>query len=231
MDNTRLGLITSYNNVNDYKSHVEVEIQAEKNAWSESGTMNELNFDEIYATYERHVYNYVLHMVKDAQLAGDLAQEIFLKIYKSLDSFQGRAKLSTWIYKIATNAYLDYFRTSGHKKEKVTKLLEDNLDEINRQEEINRVLSIDEQVVKQEMNACIHGFLDQLPDDYRAVIVLHDLQGVKNQEIADILGCSLETVKIRLHRARNKLRTVLASNCTFYRDSNDVFCCDRKETK
>jgi len=63
------------------------------------------------------------------------------------------------------------------------------------------------------------------------VIVLHDLQAVKNQEIADILSCSLETVKNRLHRARNKFRTVLASNCNFYRDPNDVFSCDRKEKK
>jgi RNA polymerase sigma-70 factor (ECF subfamily) len=193
--------------------------------------MENLNFEEIYSTYEKPVYNYVLHMVKDAQLASDLAQEIFLKVYKNLETYQGKAKLSTWIYKIATNAYLDYFRTSAHKKEKVTKLLDDNLNENNKLEEIKRVLSIDEQVVKQEMNVCIQEFLERLPGEYRAVIVLHDLQGVKNREIADILSCSLDTVKIRLHRARNKLRTVLASNCNFYRDPNDVFCCDRKETK
>jgi RNA polymerase sigma-70 factor (ECF subfamily) len=106
---------------------------------------------------------------------------------------------------------LDYFRTSAHKKEKVTRLLDNNLDENKKLEEIKRVISIDEQVVKLEMNACIQEFLDRLPEEYRAVIVLHDLQGVKNREIADILSCSLETVKIRLHRARNKFRTVLAS--------------------
>lgn len=193
--------------------------------------MEKLDFEEIYTTYERPVYNYVLHMVKDVQTASDLVQEIFLKIYKNLESFRGSAKLSTWIYRIATNAYLDYFRGAAHRIKKETKLLDDNFDENKKLEEIKRVLSIDERVVKKEMNFCIHEFLDKLPGEYRAVVVLHDLQGIKNQEIADILSCSLDTVKIRLHRARNKLRTILASNCNFYRDSNDVFCCDRKETK
>ena len=193
--------------------------------------MKDLNFENIYATYEKPVYNYVLRMVKDSQLASDLIQDIFIKIYQNLESYRGDAKLSTWIYKIATNAYLDYFRTAVHKKEKVTEALDDNSDEKKKLEEVKRVLSIDEQVVKLEMNSCIREFLDKLPEEYRAVIVLHDLQAVKNQEIADILSCSLETVKIRLHRARNKFRTVLASNCNFYRDPNDVFSCDRKEKK
>ena len=61
------------------------------------------------------------------------------------------------------------------------------------------------------------------------MIVLHDLQDLKNREIADILNCSLETVKIRLHRARKKFRSVLADNCDFYRDTNDILSCLRKE--
>jgi RNA polymerase sigma-70 factor (ECF subfamily) len=79
------------------------------------------------------------------------------------------------------------------------------------------------------MNTCIQRFLNDLPEDYRAVIVLHDLQGLKNKEITKILNCSLETVKIRLHRARKKFRTVLADNCDFYRDTNDILGCLRKE--
>ncbi len=63
------------------------------------------------------------------------------------------------------------------------------------------------------------------------MIVLHDLQGLKNREIADIVQCSLETVKIRLHRARKKLRAVLAANCEFYRDECNVLSCDRKSTE
>jgi RNA polymerase sigma-70 factor (ECF subfamily) len=193
--------------------------------------MEKLDFEEIYATNETPVYNYILRMVKDSQLAKDLTQDIFIKIHQNLEKFQGKAKLSTWIYKIATNAYLDYFRTAAHKKETVTEPLNDSMDETKKLEEVKKVLSIDDQLVKLEMNSCIREFLDRLPEEYRAVIILHDLQGVKNREISDILSCSLDTVKIRLHRARNKFRTVLASNCTFYRDPNDVLSCDRKEKK
>lgn len=67
--------------------------------------MKKLSFEEIYATYEKPVYNYVLRMVKDTQLASDLIQDIFIKIYQNLESYRGEAKLSTWIYKIATTAW------------------------------------------------------------------------------------------------------------------------------
>jgi RNA polymerase sigma-70 factor (ECF subfamily) len=106
--------------------------------------MKKLHFEEVYTTFEKPVYNYVLRMVKDAQLASDLVQEIFIKIYKNLESYKGNAKLSTWIYKIATNTYLDHFRTAVHKKDKVTEPLNDNLDEKKKLEDVSRVLSIDE---------------------------------------------------------------------------------------
>jgi len=77
--------------------------------------------------------------------------------------------------------------------------------------------------------SAIQRFLDDLPEDYRSVIVLHDLQDLKNREVADILNCTIETVKIRLHRARKKFRTVLAENCDFYRDTKDILSCLRKE--
>ena len=85
-------------------------------------------------------------------------------------------------------------------------------------------------MIKNEMGECIRDFVDRLFEEYRTVIVLHDLQGLKNREIAEIMDCSLETVKIRLHRARKKLKTVLASNCEFYRDDSGILCCDKKES-
>jgi RNA polymerase sigma-70 factor (ECF subfamily) len=168
-------------------------------------------------------------MVKNEQLAEDLTQDTFIKIYHNLANFHGDAKVSTWIYKIASNTYLDYFRTADHKREKKT-------DYFNENEEISveakeKILLIDEQMVESELNSCVHDYVNNLPEDYRAVIVLHDLQGFKNREIADILDCSLETVKIRLHRARKKFRTTCATNCDLYRDSNDVLCCEKKEDK
>jgi RNA polymerase sigma-70 factor, ECF subfamily len=187
-----------------------------------------ITFTDIYEKHEKPVYNYVLRMVRDQEAAKDLTQDIFIKVYHKLTSFKGDAQISSWLYRIATNAYVDYLRTKGYRQSTVTDPFEENEDKDSDNKIVKKVLSIEDQFVKSNMNACIKGFLDNLPEDYRAVIVLHDLQGFKNREIADILNCSLGTVKIRLHRARNKFRGVLASNCDFYRNSDSMLSCDRK---
>jgi len=191
--------------------------------------MENLGFENIFTSYEKPLYNFVLRMVKDTQTAEDLTQDIFIKIYKKLKSFRGEASVSTWVYKIATNAYLDYVRSSGYKKNSLSDYIDEGENEKWNHGQYEKIIAIDEQAIKSEMNTCIQRFLNDLPEDYRAVIVLHDLQDLKNKEIADILNCTLEIVKIRLHRARKKFRTVLADNCDFYRDTNDILGCLRKE--
>ena len=86
----------------------------------------------------------------------------------------------------------------------------------------------DQQLIRKEMNACIRAFIDSLPADYRFVIVLADVEEFKNHEIAKILGISLDTVKIRLYRARARLRKQLETHCSFYRDKQNEFACDLK---
>lgn len=193
------------------------------------GCMPDIQFNDLFNTYQKPIYNYVLRMVRDNELAEELTQEIFIKTYKNLSSFRGDSKLSTWIYGIATNSCLDYFRTSDYKKGKSTDVLdEDFLNEETSGDVVKKILSIEEDLIKSEMAQCIRDYVESLPGDFRTVLVLHDLQGFKSREISKITGCSLDTVKIRLHRARKKLQTVLASNCDFYRDENDIFRCDRK---
>ena len=78
------------------------------------------------------------------------------------------------------------------------------------------------------MNKCIRDFIEELPENYRTVVVLSELEGLKNTEIAEILGVSLDTIKIRLHRARAKLKKELETHCDFYRDEGNEFACDVK---
>jgi RNA polymerase sigma-70 factor (ECF subfamily) len=78
------------------------------------------------------------------------------------------------------------------------------------------------------MNKCIRDFVENLPASYRSVIVLSELEGFKNDEIAEILGVPLHTIKIRLHRARAKLRKELETHCSFYRDDQNELACDLK---
>jgi len=193
--------------------------------------MPDIEFTDIFNTYQKSIYNYVLRMVRNKDIAEELTQEIFIRAYKNLSSFRGDSKISTWIYGIATNACLDYFRTSEFKKSENTgAIILDILPEEIDSEGIEKILSIEEDLIKAEMAECIRDYIESLLSDYRTVIILHDLEGFKNREIAKILGCSLETVKIRLHRARKKLQSILASNCNFYLDENNVLCCDKKES-
>lgn len=89
-------------------------------------------------------------------------------------------------------------------------------------------LAADQRLVIDEMNECVRQVIDSLPVDYRAVLVLHDLEGRTAKETAEICGCSLPTAKIRIYRARHRLREALQQECDFYRDGESVLRCDRK---
>ncbi len=82
--------------------------------------------------------------------------------------------------------------------------------------------------MRKEMNECIANFVEALPKNYRTVLALSDLDGLKNQEIADILGLSVDAVKIRLHRARRALKKQFATKCNLYRTEANELACDRK---
>ena len=88
--------------------------------------------------------------------------------------------------------------------------------------------STEQQVIREEMNGCVREIIKTLPETYRSVIVLSELEGFKDAEIADILGSSLEATKIQLHRARTRLKKELKTACIFYRDERNEFACDRK---
>jgi DNA-directed RNA polymerase specialized sigma24 family protein len=79
------------------------------------------------------------------------------------------------------------------------------------------------------MGRCMRAIVDRLPADHRTVVILHDLKGFKNREIAEVFGCSLDAVEMRTHRARQGLRTLLSEDCEFYHDERDTLRCDREQ--
>jgi RNA polymerase sigma-70 factor (ECF subfamily) len=190
----------------------------------------DLDFQNVFNEFQSPIYNYVLRMVKDRSLAEELTQDVFVKLYNSLSDFRGDSKVSTWIYRIATNVCLDHFRSSSYKKSEKTDLLnpKDLLKKV-LPEDRKRMPSAEEELISAEMSSCVRGYIDDLPEDYRVVILLHDLQGFTNPEIAKITGTTLENVKIRLHRARRKMKEVFSSKCSFYRDERNVLRCVQKE--
>ncbi len=187
-------------------------------------------FHEVYAMYHPKILRYLSNLLGEND-AEDLAQIVFLKVHEGLKDFRGEAKLSTWIYRIATNVAADRvrsasFRESPHSDADLLTLAGVGDTNIWTGE---KAPAMDQELVRREMTACISSIVEQLPENSRAVILLSEFEGMKNGEIAEILGITLDTVKIRLFRGRARLREELQNQCTFYRDERNELACDRKE--
>lgn len=184
---------------------------------------NTLNFDDIYAAYRPRIHRYLVLMAGSGE-AEDLTQEAFAKISRALAGFRGEASLSTWIYKIAAHAALDRMRSAPFRADSSTRPLDEALEE----RMVARGSLPDRQLIRKEMNQCILKLLEKLPEDYRAVVLLKEMEGFRNQEIADILGLSLENVKVRLHRGRERLKKEFQDHCDLYRNEQNELACDLK---
>lgn len=185
-------------------------------------------FTEIYDEYYPKVLRYVGRMtgLNDAE---DIAQEVFDKVHKGIKGFQGESGLTTWIYRIATNAVIDRTRSAAFKQSTASVSMDSSDDREARPDmEDQSAPAIDQVVIQKEMQDCINEHIDKLPSDYRIVIVLSELEGMSNKEIAEILGISLSNVKIRLHRARTRLKAILDDACVFYYTEQNTLACDRK---
>ena len=181
----------------------------------------QLDFQTVYDEFHAKIRRHLNRLVGTAE-SEDLMQETFAKVNQSLRQFRGDSSLSTWIYRIATNTAFDKLRSRSAR----------NMDELPIEDHARTVedhaLSVEQMLVRREMNDCIGRFIARLPASYRSILILSDQEDLTNQEIADALGLTLDTVKIRLHRARARLRKELGSGCHFYRDDRNEFACEPK---
>jgi RNA polymerase sigma-70 factor (ECF subfamily) len=177
-------------------------------------------FHSIDDDFRPKILRYLTRLAGERE-AEDLTQIVMLKISAGLPKFRGESSLGTWIYRIATNTAMDRLRGSHGGP------VEAQIEEGGDLPVDAESPSAESTAIRGEMNACIHEFIERLPDSYRTVMVLSELEGFKNAEIAAILGISLDTVKIRLHRGREKLRQDLHTGCSLYRDTRDELACDR----
>ena len=190
----------------------------------------EFNFQKIHDDFRPRILRYLTRMVGENE-AEDLTQEVFAKIDRALTAFRGESTLSTWIYRIATNVATDRLRQPSARHGDEKRLPIEDIAETEENKDIwtgEQMASTEQQVIREEMNGCVREIIKTLPETYRSVIVLSELEGFKDAEIADILGSSLEATKIQLHRARTRLKKELKTACIFYRDERNEFACDRK---
>lgn len=190
-----------------------------------------MDFNEIYEEFQPKILNYLSRLLGD-QEAEDTVQEVFVKVSRGLDSFRGQSKLSTWVYRIATNTAIDTLRSptyrhaSGRTSLEGCAGFESNTSRLGQTD-----TPIDQKVIRREMSECVREYVDRLAPAHRTVLVLSELEGFKNREIADILQISLENVKVRLHRARERLKKELDDGCIFYHNDEGTLACDRKPNK
>jgi len=157
-----------------------------------------------------------------------------LKVHAGLKDFRGEASLSTWIYRIATNAAIDRLRNRSFGQTARVASDAEAPSDVSNESAVTDLAgnthqpSAESSFIRSEMNECIKTYVDDLPESYRTVLALSDLEGFKNREIAEILDLSVDTVKIRLHRARHELKKRFEVGCDFYRTEDNELACDHK---
>lgn len=160
---------------------------------------DEQAFEELYNSHRRSVWLYCLKIVGDKDLASDIFQETFIRVHEKMSSFRGTGSLSGWIFRIARNLCYDALRRTKnhHSVDEVEDLVSptNSYETVDHREELRKAL-------------------DALKPEQREIILLREIQGFSYQEIADLTGVSLASVKVRLFRAREKLRIALYSLST-----------------
>ncbi len=177
--------------------------------------------------YRNSIYRYILRLVGDKERADDLTQETFVRVHRRLPELREAVALQAWLYRIATNICYDYFRARDQRQPALPLVA---LGQDERSIVADEVPLRSDQLLEQnDMSDCVLRYLTELPESQREVILLHDLQGLTSPEIAQMLGLSIDNVKIRLHRARARLKTALTDGCDFARNDRGVFICEPKQ--
>jgi RNA polymerase sigma-70 factor, ECF subfamily len=172
-----------------------------------------VNFYEVYEQHYDRVRGFILASVKNRWAADDLVQETFLRVLQNLSKVRDQAKLSSWIFRIAANLCQDYFRNPSRK----LLCFEDN-----PAGELPGESSLEKEIEKYQTSLLVQDMIKLLPEPMRRVIFLCDIKEESQQEAAELLGISLDNLKVRLHRARKQLKAILGEKG--YSSPTDLPC-------
>jgi RNA polymerase sigma-70 factor (ECF subfamily) len=173
-----------------------------------------LTFDALVAAYEKKIFNVIYRFLGDYEEAADLTQETFISAYKGFDRFRGDSKVYTWLYQIAINHCRNRLRQRGRARAMQIESLDQPLhgedEDRSLRREVPDLTHAPQTVLEEkEMRQKILQAVESLPQEYREVMILREIQGLSYNEIADVTRLSLDNVKTRLSRARAMLRRKL----------------------
>ncbi|HUR98102.1 MAG TPA: RNA polymerase sigma factor [Pyrinomonadaceae bacterium] len=158
-------------------------------------------FEVIYQRYHRRTYSLTMRMTNNTSEAEDLTQEVFIQLFRKAGSFRGDSAFSTWLHRLTVNQVLMHFRRRSVKNEKVSDDGEMPEQTVHGTANPNKMPVVDRIALKKAIS--------ELPNGYRNVFVLHDVEGYEHEEVARMMGISVGTSKSQLHKARLKLRGLL----------------------
>ena len=158
-------------------------------------------FEELYKRHHRRVYSVCLRMLQNTSEAEDLTQDVFIQLYRKIGSFRGDSAFTTWLHRMTVNQVLMHFRKRTVKFEKTTDEGETPDQIVTGTNNPHKMQIVDK--------IALDNAIEQLPEGYKNVFVLHDVEGFEHEEVARILGCSVGTSKSQLHKARLKLQKLL----------------------
>ncbi|HNT34205.1 MAG TPA: sigma-70 family RNA polymerase sigma factor [bacterium] len=164
-------------------------------------------FDALVRKYRDRVIHIAYRVVQDQDEAVDVSQEVFVKVFRSLNRFSGKSSFYTWLYRIATNLAIDHRRRSKRILEFRDELKTD--DDESETQLVAKVFDPRDKAIDEQLEKHIHEEINELPEHHRMVVLLRDVEDYSYAEIAEILGCSIGTVMSRLHYAREKLQKKL----------------------
>ncbi|MBI2487969.1 MAG: sigma-70 family RNA polymerase sigma factor [Deltaproteobacteria bacterium] len=175
---------------------------------------NESAFEEIVSRYVDKIYGLALRITRNPNDAEEVLQDVFLTLAKKIDTFRGEAKFSSWLYRVTVNA--SYMHLRAERKHETDISLEDYVPYDENGTLMGRVASKDwserpdKALFSKEAMEMIEKAVKELPESYRVVFHLRDIEGLSNEEVSEILGLSVAAVKSRLHRGRLFLRDKLS---------------------
>ena len=183
------------------KANAEVAATSDHALARAAGQGNMKAFEELYERHNRRVYSLCLRMTQNVAEAEDLTQEAFIQLFRKIGSFRGDSAFTTWLHRLTVNQVLMHFRKASVKRERVTEEGETPI-QIVRGTENPKAMPVVDRIA-------LDKAIGQLPNGYRTVFVLHDVEGHEHESIAKMLGISVGTSKSQLHKARMKLRGIL----------------------